>query len=285
MGGALVFIGLGLCFWMVEPDGTEQVWVSGTYTSPSGSPDAGTSSGHYETQTKWKQSKQADALEAAFKASALGYVKRASRESGADFAQRMTASIPRGTPALCLVASPPDEAMAALGGALPVAAAPSIVLSSEETAESIVVLAGVLVLVLGLVAGVSAVRAARAPGFGGDRAELLPAMAGGIVIGFYTSMMAAFVASLVLPFLALISVVLRVPAAVPYMVSFGSLDVIASLASTTTAHFTPSRGTPEDGVCEVRNYIFSKPAGLRHSEYYVDRQSTRELAAWTVQQN
>jgi len=285
LGGVLVFIGLGLCFWMVEPDGTEQVWVPGTYTSPGGSPGAVTSSGHYETRTKWKQSKQADALEAAFKASAFGYVERASREGGADFAQRMTASIPQGTPALCLVASPPDEAMAALGGALPVTAAPSTILNSAEAAESIVVLAVGLVLVVGLVAGVSAARAARTPGVGEGRAKLLPAVAGGIVIGFYTSMMAALAASLVLPFLALISVVLRVPAAVPYMVSFGSLDVIASLASTTTAHFTPSRGTPEDGVCEVRRYIFPKPAGLRHSEYYLDRQSTRDLATWTAQQS
>ena len=285
LGGALVLVGLGLCFWMVEPDGTEQVWVPGTYASPGGSPGAVTSSGHYETRTKWKQSKQADALEAVFKASALDYVERASREGGADFAQRMTASIPLGTPALCLVASPPDEAMAALSGALPVAAAPSTILNSATAAQSIVVLAVMLVLVIGLVAGVSAARAARSPGVGESRAGLLPAVAGGIVIGFYTSMIAAFAAALVLPLLALVSVLLRVPAAVPHMVSFGSLDVVASLASTTTARFTPSRSTPEDGVCEVRRYAFPKPAGLRHSEYYLDRRSTQDLATWAARQS
>jgi len=285
LGGVLIFVGLGLCFWMVEPDGTEQVWVPGTYASSSGPPAAVTSSGHFETRTKWKQSTRADGLEAALKASALGYVDRASREGGADFARRMTVDIPLGTPALCLIASPPDEAMAALGKALPVAAAPSTVLNSVAAAQSILGLAVLLVFGVGLVAGVSAARDARSPRVSERRTGLLPAAAGGIVIGFYTSMIAAFAMSLVLPFVASISVLLRVPAAVPYMVSFGSLDVVASFASTTTARLTPSRGNPEGGVCEVRRYAFPTPAGLRHSEYYLDRQSTRDLAIWAARQD
>jgi hypothetical protein len=103
--------------------------------------------------------------------------------------------------------------------------------------------------------------------------------------GYTVSLLSGMVAVLALTVTAPLSLVLRAPAGLPYLVSYGSTDLLAEYVSTVGVR--PEPMAPPDAQnrrCEVREYDFPKVPGVpKHSQYYSDPKSIEDIAAWLQQ--
>jgi hypothetical protein len=102
------------------------------------------------------------------------------------------------------------------------------------------------------------------------------------MLGYTVTMLSGMVAVLALTLIAPLSLVLRAPAGLPYLVSYGSTDLLAEYVSTVGVRPEPM-APPRSHVrrCEVREYDFPEvPGVLKHSRYYSDPKSIEDIAAW-----
>lgn len=229
-------------------------------------------SGHEREEWRYhyKMSKEAIALrDSLVRRSEAWFAAYAARRQG-DLKRLWTAVPPRDVPMLIMVATN-DEV---LNGGDAIGAfhrATDGVLGSDDSANVATVLG---VMLASLAAVVMAIRT----GFRMDGHFALRVV-GGIAAGIATIAVSGAAMVVVGWLLVPIALVLRVPAALPDLIAYGSIDVPADYLVTISAQAHPPDWTPSGPLRSERRYTFAA-SGLAHSQYYADAASLSDLADW-----
>jgi hypothetical protein len=182
---------------------------------------------------------------------------------------------------LCVTTDEPDEALFALNQVVPTLDIPLRIVSDPALATAILKIAIVVCLAAGLTMGTKAslefFRQARKDGELGLGNVAFGLIAGGVVT-YAASIFFVLIAVVALGILAPLSVILRAPASIPDLVSYGSSDIMAEYTTNIGVTPVPFTSMGEPG-CVTKKYHFSTNS-LMHSEYYKNAQSIEDISAW-----
>jgi len=275
IGGVGVLISLSLMFWPVEYESSREVWVPG----PAGQP------GHYEMQTQYKISERAEKIRVDWNKAVIDGVESFSRKKQSDLAAKLNAWMPSNVAVLCLETKGGDEALRGLGQLVPKLGIFETLLSSPTVARTIVTSVMVGCVTAGLFVGGRIFRSFVSEAWKNGKLGVGMFSAGLLAAGMWgytVSLLSGMVAVLALTVIAPLSLVLRAPAGLPYLVSYGSTDLLAEYVSTVGVRPEPmAPPDAQDRRCEVREYDFPEvPGVLKHSQYYSDPKSIEDIAAW-----
>jgi hypothetical protein len=133
-------------------------------------------------------------------------------------------------------------------------------------------------LALGTMASVEMFRQARNHGELGLGTVAFGIISGGM-IAYATSIIFVLIAVVALGILAPLSVILRAPASIPDLLSYGSADIVAEYTTNVGVSPVPFTSTGEPG-CETKTYHFAARKSWAHSEYYQNPQSIEDISMW-----
>jgi hypothetical protein len=273
-GWTLLIFGFASGSWPVKIVGSEQVWVQ-DYSSHGGA-------GHYETRFKSELSEAAVNLRTSTDEKLLSAIRDWWSKTGAQSARHLTAYVPAGVPMLCVTTDEPDEALVALNQVVPTLDIPLRILRDPVLATVILNIAMLVCvgagLTFGTMASVEMFRQARNDGELGPGTVAFGLISGGM-IAYATSTFFVLTAGVVLGFLAPLSVILRAPASIPDLLSYGSSDIMAEYTTNVRVSPVPFTSIGEP-ACETMTYHFATPKSLAHSEYYQNPKSIEGISTW-----
>lgn len=277
LGGVVVFFSLILVAWPLEPDGYEQVLVANYYSQPAGS--------HYETRARFRASDEAEKMRADWAKALIAGIKALGESKQSDLISRLSARMPSNIPVLCLRTKEPDEALVFLDDVVPLVGIPMRLLSSPHVGIGIAAMLMLGCLGGGLFAGVKlamgTLRDARAEGKISAGMVAASLFSGG-VLAFAVAAILVVVVGFALVIVTPLSVVARGPASIPFLLAYGSADLIAEYVTTTSSGPMPIEHFAGGSVrqCEVKEYDFSAAPQIKHSWYYMDTRAVGDVADW-----
>jgi hypothetical protein len=274
LGVIVALISFVIGTWYLSTDGFEQVWVPG---SPSSTP------GHYETRVKLVISEKAKQLQTNWANALARKVEAFAHRKQADLSAKLNACMPEHVPTLIVRTKEPDEAVTILQKSDQLGWLGSI-LSSPGLAAGVVVflLIGCTLpsLGLGIYFSVNIIQdALRAHKFGLGIA--VASLLSGAWITCLAAMILGVLCTLILGVLTPLSVLLRAPAFLPALLSYGSADLVAEYFMHTRVRADPIawKVDPVAGF-ELREYTFAHRSGFDHSKYYVNPVVLKDISKW-----
>jgi pimeloyl-ACP methyl ester carboxylesterase len=275
LGGGVLLISIVLVSWPVQWD--DIVWV----------PSQAGKSGEGKPQLQFKISERAEKIRTDWNKAVIESGDRLAQTKQSESALRLNASMPASVAMLCLGTKGGDEALHGLRGVLPKFGWFATFLSSPYVASSIIGLAMAACWTAGLFFGgrlfFATISNARKEGelsFGVVSITLV----GVGTVAYGVTILFAAGAIVALSIIAPVSVLLRAPAAIPFLISYGSTDLLAEYVSSVSVKAEPlPLATGQNQRCEVKEYDFPDfgvSGPLKHSQYYNDPGSIRDIAEW-----